>query len=125
MRISTVCPGISINFKSKRKKFTFILFINRQRCFFKHFLKRCSFKTFCLLVITYLRACAIEGPLAGDAFSCQEFLITGAGKTNKGTGAVQGAHVDVQGPHVVTDDITIHWKVDKNRQILSIKLQYI
>jgi len=61
-----------------------------------------------------LWACAIEGSLTGDAFSCQEFLITGAGETNKQTGAVQGAHVDMQCPHVVTNDIAIHWKVDKN-----------
>lgn len=73
---------------------------------------RFSFKSFCYVIITYLWACAIEGALAGDAFSCQEFLITGAGETNKWAGAIQGAHVDMQCPHVVTYDIAIHWKVD-------------
>ena len=46
--------------------------------------------------------------------SHQELIIAGTRDPNQWARAVQRAHVDVQRPHVVTDHITIHWKVDKN-----------
>lgn len=52
--------------------------------------------------------------ITGHTVSLHEFLIVEAWDPLQCARAVQRAHVDVQCPHVVTQYVAIHWKVNKN-----------
>lgn len=52
--------------------------------------------------------------IAVPAAPLQEVIEAGARDPHERARAVQRAHVHVQRPHVVTNDIAVHWKEDKN-----------